>query len=121
MLGGSEAQPVSVGGRLRFAQGPQPHSAEQVLRWEALASAVSEQDLDEQGALACLVVTRGRYLIRHTTVLLGRSTGVCLCVHARVVIIVMRVMNVTQALLSGQQPQQPQQHDSACVCVEKVL
>jgi hypothetical protein len=83
MLGGSEAQPVIVGGRLRFAQGPQPHSAEQVLRWEALASAVSEQDLDEQGALACLVVTRGRYLIRHTTVLLGRSTGVCVCVCVR--------------------------------------
>jgi hypothetical protein len=38
------------------------------------------QDLEAEGALACLAGRSGRYLIKRNAVLLGRSTGVLTCI-----------------------------------------
>ncbi|KAF5840948.1 hypothetical protein DUNSADRAFT_14972 [Dunaliella salina] len=45
-----------------------------IAQLEAAASATTEQELDVEGALACLAGRTGRYLVKRTTVLLGRST-----------------------------------------------
>ena len=49
-------------------------SASQIVALEAVASSCTQDDLEEEGAIACLVGRSGRYVLRRSTVLLGRGS-----------------------------------------------
>ncbi|KAG2441823.1 hypothetical protein HXX76_003431 [Chlamydomonas incerta] len=71
-----DAAAAAAGGEAALAGAEEPGAAsgERLAALEATCSAISQEDMEAQGAVGCLAGRSGRYYLRSTAVTLGRAT-----------------------------------------------